>query len=57
MHDAANPATPRTAFGAMVAALRLRRDAGAGPFTGLSCDNIQGNGAVLRQTVVSLARL
>jgi mannitol 2-dehydrogenase len=57
VHDAANPATPRTAFGAIVAALRLRRDAGAGPFTGLSCDNIQGNGAVLRQTVVSLARL
>ncbi|WP_240789542.1 mannitol dehydrogenase family protein [Pseudooceanicola onchidii] len=56
-HDAANPATPRTAFGAMVAALRLRRDRGIGPFTGLSCDNLQGNGAILRQTVVSLARL
>ena len=56
-HDAANPQTPRTAFGAMVAALRLRRDAGQGPFTGLSCDNLQGNGAILRQTVVSLARL
>ncbi|MBR3370986.1 MAG: mannitol dehydrogenase family protein [Rhodobacteraceae bacterium] len=56
-HDAANPAAPRTAFGAMVAALRLRRDQGAGPFTGLCCDNLQGNGAVLRQSVVSLARL
>jgi mannitol 2-dehydrogenase len=33
-HDAAHPDTPRTAFGAMVAALRLRRDAGHGPFTG-----------------------
>ena len=57
MHDAANPARPRTAFGAMVAALRLRRDRGFGPFTGLCCDNLQGNGAVLRQCVVSLARL
>ncbi|SNS47625.1 mannitol dehydrogenase family protein [Antarctobacter heliothermus] len=57
VHDAANPATPRTAFGAMVAALRQRRDAGTGPFTGQSCDNLQGNGAILRQTVVSLARL
>lgn len=57
VHDAANPATPRTAFGAMVAALRLRRDAGTGPFTGQSCDNLQGNGAILRQTVVSLARM
>jgi mannitol 2-dehydrogenase len=56
-HDAANPETPRTAFGAMVAALRRRRDAGTGPFTGQSCDNLQGNGAILRQTVVSLARL
>lgn len=56
-HDVANPATPRTAFGAMVAALRLRRDAGTGPFTGLCCDNLQGNGAILKQTVVGLARL
>ena len=55
-HDAANPDRPRTAFGAMVAALRRRRDRGIGPFTGQSCDNLQGNGAVLRQTVVSLAR-
>jgi len=56
-HDAENPARPRTAFGAMVAALRRRRDDGAGPFTGLCCDNLQGNGTILRQTVVGLARL
>jgi mannitol 2-dehydrogenase len=37
--------------------LRLRRDRGVGPFTGQSCDNLQGNGAILRRTVVSLARL
>ena len=48
VHDAAHPDTPRTAFGAMVAALRQRRDAGHGPFTGLSCDNLQGNGDILR---------
>jgi len=57
VHDAANPDRPRTAFGAMVAALKLRRARGIGPFTGQSCDNLQGNGAILRQTVVSLARL
>jgi len=57
LHDAAHPETPRTAFGAMVAALKRRRAAGTGPFTGQSCDNLQGNGAILRQTVVSLARL
>ncbi|MEM1265476.1 MAG: mannitol dehydrogenase family protein, partial [Pseudomonadota bacterium] len=56
-HDAATPERPKTAFGAIVAALRLRRDRGAGPFTGLSCDNLLGNGRVLRQTVVSLARM
>ena len=56
-HDVAYPDRPRTAFGAMVAALRIRRDSGLGAFTALSCDNLQGNGRVLRQTVVSLARL
>ena len=57
VHDAAHPEAPKTAFGAMVAALRMRRDSGVGPFTGQSCDNLQGNGRILRQTVVSLARL
>lgn len=56
-HDAETPASPRTAFGAIVAALRIRRDTGAGPFTGLCCDNLQGNGNIMRQTVVGLARL
>ena len=56
-HDVAHPDTPRTAFGSMVAALRHRRDRNIGPFTAQSCDNLQGNGTILRQTVVSLARL
>ncbi|WP_319531613.1 mannitol dehydrogenase family protein [uncultured Cohaesibacter sp.] len=56
-YDAAHPDHPRTAFGAIVAALKLRRERGIGPFTGQSCDNLQGNGNILRQTVVSLARL
>lgn len=56
-HDAAHPDIPRTAFGAMVAALKRRRDAGHGPFTALSCDNLHGNGTILRRTLVSLARL
>jgi mannitol 2-dehydrogenase len=57
MHDAAQPDAPTTAFGAMIAALKLRRDAGHGPFTCQSCDNLQGNGAILRQTVMGLAQL
>ncbi|QIE43583.1 mannitol dehydrogenase family protein (plasmid) [Rhodobacteraceae bacterium SC52] len=56
-HDAANPDAPRTAFGAMVAALAKRRAEGNGPFTCMSCDNLQGNGAILRQVVVGLAAL
>ena len=57
VHDAENPEKPLTAFGAIVAALKLRRDRGIGAFTGLSCDNLQGNGAILRQTLISLAKL
>ena len=56
-HDAACPDRPMTAFGAMVAAYKRRREAGLLPFTGLSCDNLQGNGSILRQTVTGLARL
>lgn len=56
-HDVAHPDRPRTAFGAIVAALARRRVCGDGPMTLQSCDNLQGNGNILRQTVVSLSRL
>ncbi len=54
-HDIDHPDTPCTAFGALIAALRQRRDAGHPPFTLQSCDNLQGNGTILRQTVAALA--
>lgn len=57
IHDAQHRDKPVTAFGAMIAALKQRRASGHGPFTCMSCDNVQGNGAILRQTVVSLAQL
>ena len=41
----------------MVAALSQRRRNGLKPFTALSCDNLQGNGAILRTCIVGLARL
>lgn len=53
--DAANP--HRTAFGAIIAALKLRRAAGVQPFTVMSCDNLPGNGHVTEAAVVGLARL
>lgn len=57
IHDAANPQAPRTAFGAIIAALRARRDAGTGPFTVQTCDNLRGNGDITRDTVLGLARM
>jgi len=53
--DAANP--HKTAFGAIVAALKLRRAASVAPFTVMSCDNLPGNGHVAKAAVVGLARL
>ncbi|QUJ78062.1 mannitol dehydrogenase family protein [Sulfitobacter albidus] len=55
-HDIAHPATPRTVFGAIVAALSARRAAGAQPFTVQSCDNLQGNGDITRAAVLTLAQ-
>ncbi|WP_295048194.1 mannitol dehydrogenase family protein [uncultured Paracoccus sp.] len=56
-HDAAHPDAPRTVFGMILAALRRRRDAGAAPFTVLSCDNLPENGHVCARTVTGLAQL
>lgn len=55
VYDSVHVDRPRTAFGAIIAALRLRRERNAGPFTIQSCDNLRGNGDILRQTIVSLA--
>mgnify|MGYP006212225483 CR=1 FL=1 len=53
--DLANLGRPRTAVGFLVAALYARRDAGLPPFTAISCDNLPGNGALLRDAVLELA--
>ncbi len=55
--DAAHLDAPRTAFGLIVAGLKLRRAAGAAPFTVMSCDNIPGNGHVTENAVAGLAEL
>ena len=57
VHDVDHLDTPRTVFAYIVEGLRRRRDAGLAPFTVLSCDNLQGNGDVCRQTVTEFARL
>lgn len=43
-HDIEHPGQPQTAFGYVAEGLRRRRDAGSGPITVLSCDNLQHNG-------------
>ncbi len=55
--DLAHPERPSSAIGIIVEAYRRRRDAGTPAFTALSCDNIQHNGAVLREAVLALAGL
>jgi len=55
--DLAHPGRPTTMFGLLVEALDRRRTAGVEPFTVVSCDNVQGNGAVTRAAITSFARL
>lgn len=52
-----DPTAPKTVFGYLCTALERRRQAGVTPFTVMSCDNLQGNGAVARTAVTSFARL
>jgi len=53
--DIANPRSPQTVFGIIIAALVNRRAAGITPFTIMSCDNIPENGKVTRATVSAIA--
>ena len=46
---------PTSALGYLVTALAARRAAGVPAFTVMSCDNIQGNGAVARTAVTGFA--
>ncbi|MEO6062629.1 MAG: mannitol dehydrogenase family protein [Thermoflexales bacterium] len=54
-HDLAHPQSPATVFGYLAAALRRRRLAGLAPFTILSCDNLQRNGDIARETLLAFA--
>jgi mannitol 2-dehydrogenase len=50
-------AAPATVFGYVVEALDRRRRRGIPPFTIMSCDNIQSNGDMARQTFTAFAQL
>lgn len=53
--DLAGQAPPRSAVGLITEGLAARRAAGLAPFTPLSCDNLPGNGHVLRRLVLDYA--
>jgi mannitol 2-dehydrogenase len=55
-HELRHPDEPRTVFGYLTAALKRRREKKLPPFTVLSCDNIQHNGAVARKMLLTFAR-
>jgi mannitol-1-phosphate/altronate dehydrogenase len=54
-HDLRHPRFPVSLPGYLAEALDRRRRGGIAPFTVLSCDNVPGNGAVVRQAVTELA--
>ncbi|MFO1209487.1 MAG: mannitol dehydrogenase family protein [Amaricoccus sp.] len=53
--DLARPERPASLPGLLVRALELRMQAGAGPVTLMSCDNVPANGAILGDVVRALA--
>lgn len=55
VHDLAHPHAPRCSFGYLTEALDRRRKAGLGPFTVMSCDNLQHNGNVARRMLLAFA--
>ncbi|HEX8234812.1 MAG TPA: mannitol dehydrogenase family protein [Abditibacteriaceae bacterium] len=56
-HDLAHPHEPSCSFGFLLEALERRRKRGQTPFTLMSCDNIQGNGDVLKKVLLAFAEL
>jgi len=57
VHDLINLASPQSALGYIVQALKLRRARGLPAFTVLSCDNIQENGHVAKEAILEFVRL
>lgn len=55
-YDIAHLDRPKTAFGAIIAALRNRRNKGLGPFTCQSCDNLPGNGDKMHEVILGMAK-
>jgi mannitol 2-dehydrogenase len=56
-HDLADPAHPCCVFGYLALALERRKARGLGPFTLMSCDNMQNNGDVLKKMLLAFLNL
>ena len=56
-HDLHHPDEPVSWMGLIAAALDRRRTRGLSPFTVMSCDNLQGNGHVVRKVLLALTGL
>ena len=54
-HDLEHPEAPITWLGYVAETAERRRALGCGPFTLLSCDNLQGNGAIARRALMAFA--
>ena len=55
-HELKHPDQPKTVFGFLTAALKIRRENNLPAFTILSCDNIQHNGDVAKKMVLTFAK-
>ena len=56
-HDLEHPEAPITWLGYVAETAERRRALGREPFTVLSCDNLQGNGAIARRALMVFAEL
>lgn len=56
IEDMKNPTSPKTVFGYLTQAMKLRMKRGVGGCTIQSCDNIQGNGDVAKKSLLSYVK-
>tara|TARA_R110002051_G_scaffold69741_5_gene125485 strand:- start:2867 stop:4351 length:1485 start_codon:yes stop_codon:yes gene_type:complete len=56
IYELQNPEDPRTIYGYLTVALKKRRENSLPPFTIMSCDNIEHNGDVTREMLLTFAK-
>ena len=56
-YDLENPQAPKTIFGYLTQALKMRKEKGLGGITIQSCDNVQGNGHMAEKMLLSYVKV